>query len=93
VGGVYIIEDVETSYWTKGGLYGYPTNYGYKHPNSIIEIFKTAVDCLNGEFAQNAQTSVQHVDEIGSIVFAKNCIVITKKQKENKRIYRFAHCL
>ena len=41
--GVYIIEDIETSYWTKNGLYGYNTNYGYKHPNSIVEIFKNII--------------------------------------------------
>lgn len=26
-GGTYIVEDVETSYWTRGGLYGYTTRF------------------------------------------------------------------
>ena len=27
-GGCYIVEDIETSYWTKNGLYGYTTRWG-----------------------------------------------------------------
>jgi hypothetical protein len=46
-GGTYIIEDIETSYWTKGGLYGYETRYGYHHQNSLIEVFKDLLDDIN----------------------------------------------
>jgi hypothetical protein len=88
-GGVYIIEDVETSYWTKNGLYGYPTQYGYKHPNSIIEIFKEVADSVNSEFAGKQPNRVQHHHMIGSITFAKNCIIITKQLQED-RPYRFS---
>jgi len=88
-GGVYIIEDIETSYWTKNGLYGYHTRYGYKHPNSIIEIFKEVADSVNSEFAGNHLTQVQHTDSIGSITFSRNCIIIVKKSQP-KRHYRFS---
>lgn len=27
-GGIYIIEDIETSYWKKNNIYGYQTRYG-----------------------------------------------------------------
>lgn len=88
-GGIYIIEDIEVSYWTKFSLYGYPTNYGYKHPNSIIEIFKEVVDSVNSEFAGKRPNRVEHIDMIGSITFSKNCIII-KKQKQEERPYRFS---
>jgi len=92
-GGIYIIEDIETSYWTKNGLYGYPTNYGYKHPKSIVEIFKNATDCVNKEFmTQNIETPVQHLDNIKMIAFAYNCIIIEKGKRE-KRGYRFSQNL
>jgi len=88
--GVYIIEDVETSYWTKEGLYGYKTRYGYKHNDSILEIFKDVVDTVNQEFAgkRKNRVTVDH-DSIGSITFSRNCIIIVKKTKET-RPYRFA---
>jgi hypothetical protein len=90
--GVYIIEDIETSYWTKNNCYGYQTRYGYKHPNSIIEIFKEVADSINSEFAGKRANRVKHHNMIGSITFAKNCIIITKKIQED-RDYIFSHNL
>lgn len=91
-GGIYIIEDIETSYWTKGSIYGYPTRYGYKHANSIIEVFKDVVDGVNSEFAGEREYKVKHTNLIGSITFSQNSIIITKKTKE-RRQYRFRECL
>lgn len=91
-GGVYIIEDVETSYWTKGELYGYKTRYGYKHPDSIVEIFKEVADSINREFAGSRPNRVQHHNMIGSMTFAKNCIILTKQTRVD-RPYRFSQCL
>jgi len=91
-GGVYIIEDIETSYWTKEGLYGYQTRYGYKHPDSIVEIFKEVADSINSEFAGTRPNRVLHHNMIGSMTFAKNCIIITK-QTQIDRPYRFSRKL
>lgn len=88
VGGVYIIEDIETSYWTKGGLYGYQTRYGKGHEKSIVEIFKKSIDGVNMEFSKSTDGQVQHQKEIASISFAKNCIVVIKRQEEVRQ-YRF----
>jgi hypothetical protein len=87
-GGIYIIEDTETSYWTKNGLYGYETRYGYKHPDSIIEIFKEVADIVNAEFAGNRPSRVMHHNMIGSITFSRNCIIIVK-QTRSTRPYRY----
>jgi hypothetical protein len=104
-GGVYIIEDIETSYWITNGIYGYPTNYGYRHSKSIIEIFKDLVDEINNEFlnqqAKNLQDerlgsdlSVMARSSISSITFGQNCIIIVKKTQEEEiyanRDYRFS---
>jgi hypothetical protein len=91
-GGIYIIEDIETSYWTKTSSYGYSTNYGYKHPNSIIEIFKEVADAVNYEFAGNRPMQVLHHNLIGSITFSKNCIIIVKHTQTDKQ-YRYSHKL
>jgi hypothetical protein len=104
-GGVFIIEDIETSYWTRGGLYGYPTEYGYHHSRSIIEIFKDLLDELNDEFltARNRErqdrcleglVSRETRESIGSICFGQNCIIVLKKTAEERarytdRDYRF----
>jgi len=88
--GVYIIEDIEVSYWRQGdGIYGYKTRYGKGSPKSIIEIFKKAIDGVNAEFSRQTRGEVKHQKEIASICFHKNCIVITKKQKEELGEYRF----
>ena len=91
-GGIYIIEDIETSYWTKYGLYGYETRYGYKHPNSIIEIFKEVADSVNAEFAGPRPNRVMHHNMIGSITFSRNCIIIVKQTRPT-RPYRFSERL
>lgn len=89
-GGIYIIEDIETSYWRDGTLYGYSVKCGYKHPDSIVEIFKDAADSVNAEFAGERRTTrVQHQNKIGSITFAPNCIIIVKRTREI-RPYRYA---
>lgn len=104
-GGTYIIEDIETSYWRRGGLYGYRTRYGLGHYQSIIEIFKHLLDSINNEFlSPEDRHKVNerlhgHISEttrllISSITFAQNCIIIVKKTAEEKhfdsRNYRFA---
>ena len=88
-GGIYIIEDVETSYWSKNGLYGYKTRYGYKHKKSLVEIFKDAVDIVNDEFIkEDLNTKIQHHKQIKHVMFSTNCIIIVKGERE-ERDYRF----
>lgn len=97
-GGTYIIEDIETSYWSKSYIYKYNTNYGYKHKNSIIEFFKSLIDDINSEFLteenKNIQKSIinEKINEnnrnnISSILFYHNCIIITKKTNEELNFY------
>ena len=107
-GGVYIIEDIEVSYWTRGALYGYSAQYGYKHPMSIVEVFKHAIDAVNDEFLTDANKYALNVelnrfmssaarDAISTITFGRNCIIVTKKPKSEisnpKREYRFKQFL
>jgi hypothetical protein len=92
-GGVYIIEDIEVSYWNKNGLYGYSTQYGYKHPKSCIELFKHLVDDINSKYVNMACQSYQNNlvrmfsptvrSMIQSITFSQNCIIIQKKTDED----------
>jgi hypothetical protein len=90
-GGIYIIEDIETSYWTKHNCYNYETRYGYKHPNSLIEIFKDAIDIVNREFINDktcVPNKILHSEYIESVTFARNCIII-KKNYNVTRQYRY----
>ena len=106
-GGVYIVEDIETSYWSHGGLYGYYTNYGYRHPNSFIEKVKPIIDKINCEFllpVHNKQNdeilynfSPETMNMISTITFGQNCVIFTKKTANelvySNRHYRFSHNL
>jgi len=94
-GGIYIIEDIETSYWKKGECYSYKTEYGYKHPKSIIEIFKESIDIINREFISNTNKQllskkILHYEYIESITFSRNCIIIRKNYNADRE-YRFKY--
>lgn len=104
-GGVYIIEDIETSYWQNINLYGYIVNSGYNKKNNIVNIFKNITDIVNREFLEpedikkvnsNGQISLVNLKYISSIMFGQNCIIINKMTKDEykkygHRKYRFDH--
>ena len=104
-GGVYIIEDIETSYWVRSECYGYPTRYGYRHPRSIIEMFKQLVDDVNSHTMNDNDKQQQDSllrpfffkdtrSMIQSVHFVQNCIMIIKKTAEDheytNRKYRYS---
>ena len=93
-GGIYIIEDIETSYWKRGELYGNNYKFGYKHPQSAIEVFKHVVEDVNTRFLgpvdkvyQTKLLSRYFTPElrsmIRSITFDHNCIIIKKITAED----------
>ena len=102
-GGIYIIEDIETSYWKKSKLYGYNINSGYLNNKSIIEIFKNILDIVNSEFLtednkkilhKNSKINYDNLKYISMITFGYNCIIIKKMtlheyKKYGERKYRF----
>lgn len=84
-GGVYVIEAVEVSYWRHGHLYGHETKYGYNHPMSVVRLFRKIAECVNRAFIPSRfedYGKIHHLDSIASITFAKNCVIITKKEPE-----------
>jgi len=102
-GGVYIIEDIETSYWTNTKLYNYTVKSGYGKNNNIVNIFKEISDIVNREYLNSvdmkklikkSQVTESNLKYISSIMFGQNCIIITKMTKDQysrygKRKYRF----
>lgn len=82
-GGLYAIEDVETSYWRKGSsIYGYQVNGSFV--DQMTSLIRTEV---NSEFSSGRDdTSVQ------DILFARNMIVVRKRGKTypfHRKRYRF----
>ena len=106
-GGVYIIEDIETSYWKKSKLYGYDINSGYKNNNNIVEIFKNILDIINREFLTDENKNFikkynkidyDNLKYISMITFGANCIIIKKMtnyeyEKYGTRTYRYKNQL
>ena len=87
-GGYYIIEDIETSYWSKKmSIYG----YSLENEGSVVDYFKNVTDEVNNEF-RSRPTS-----QIGSISFMYNMIILQKKGKDDtnfiNRPYRFQQSL
>ena len=107
-GGTYVIEDIETSYWRQGVLYGYPLNYGLQDGWSCLEAFKLAVDYLNRRFLCAEDRSLlayrllsigldpQALRDVEQISFGPNCIVIRKAAAEDAPLleapYAHARC-
>lgn len=97
--GIYIIEDIETSYWKNGVCHGYPIKCGYKHHNNVVEVFKNVIDTLNSEFINKSaieypkQIPLKVIKQISLVSFQYNSIIIKKKSKNDKyyegRQYRF----
>jgi hypothetical protein len=96
-GGVYFIEDVETSYWTKGELFGNVyggggLGRGGESGQNIVEVFKKLADEANREFF--AERAAEQGDLIGgldwkaagmveSVEFGPNIIAVKKKNRKN----------
>ena len=87
-GGVYIIEDIETSYWDLPGasIYGYPIpNAGIGKHGNFVEKLKGVADVINRGMLLDNEYSVMHkaVDHLVShITFSLNCVIMHKKDKE-----------
>lgn len=106
-GGVYAIEDIETSYWKNGSLYGYTVKCGLYHKESVIEIFKHLADDVNAEYLSEHERRHQSIltwqipDEVRAMVstvsFGQNCVIVTKKTAEERkydgRPYKWPHYL
>ena len=84
LGGVYIIEDIECSYWNpQSKVYNYETGY-----LNIIDYFIKYQHEINSEFNHNTNSL-----NISTITFGPNFIVIKKRTQEEvdfyNREYRF----
>lgn len=83
-GGIYIIEDIETNYWKPNAVL-----YGYQVGNfNLMKNISTCQDMINHEFSK-----VQNTLKISTITYGQNCIIVTKRTKEEQiyfdRKYRF----
>ena len=100
-GGVYIIEDIEMNYWTRGETYGKTTAFGRDHPDSLVNQLKGLVDSVNREYLPSAAAAAggggsrsirstlgEYLDEwVSSVFFGHNCVVINKMTVEEKSIH------
>lgn len=73
-GGIYICEDLHTSYWPEYGG-------GYKNPISFIEYTKNLIDMLNAWHSSDPNLSVNsYTNSIFSIHYYDSVIVIEKRR-------------
>ena len=102
-GGVYIIEDIETSFWGKSKFYGYEFD---SQKTSIFHKLEAVYHVINNEFIPwNIQSKFKLTDlelkaliQIETMSIAYNCLIFTKKDylkyskfyRNNER-YRFNH--
>lgn len=93
-GGIYIIEDIETSYWDRKdklpsiyGMYNIP-GAGVGTRGSVVQKLKEIPEVLNRRFFNKPSFSIlkSQVDhDIASISFSRNCVILVKKVEERWR--------
>ena len=93
--GTYIIEDIETSYWLCGNLYGYTMRYGLFNRWSTIEALKLAADHLNRKFLSPEDRNLleysmmltglspESTSLINMISFAQNCVIMNRSTDQD----------
>ncbi len=92
-GGAYIIEDIETSFWDYGKIYGYNVRGGIKNVKTPFNQFLMAASSVNAEFKNNNYPSVNMLIDksilqtIEMVSFAYNSIIIIKKDKQWDKFY------
>ncbi len=105
-GGVYIVEDIETSYWRHPRVHvdGYAYPFGYQVKESFIQRSKALIDFINHEYLSPADRakvdaktdflSPETKLAISSVRFGHNCVIFRKKTADEavflNRPYRFA---
>lgn len=102
-GGLYVAEDIETSYWRQGALYGYQCNFGLGDPWSFIEIFKVVADLVNARFISEEDRQylsyrllslgfdASLADSIFSTQFFPNLVAVKKMQNFASHMYAAAY--
>ena len=90
-GGIYIIEDIETSYWRRGSLYDNTYSHGLGDRRSAVEAFKLLADFVNRRFLDPADEnflaaslldvgiSLAAASAVETVCFGRNAIVLTKR--------------
>lgn len=75
--GVYLIEDLHTSYWKEYGG-------GYRHPYSFIEFGKMLIDQLNAWHSRDAHSfaPTPFTESADSLHFYDSILVIEKRKRE-----------
>ena len=77
-GGVYVIEDIECSYWNpKSELYGYKVGYF-----DFVEYSKKFIDFINHEYSKKEDNLW-----ISSVTYAQNCVIIKKRTIEEYKYF------
>lgn len=91
-GGHYIIEDIETSYWLAGNLYGNEMRYGLFSRWSAMEALKLAADYVNRTFLSPEDRSLveysmmmaglspSSAEAISFVAFGQNCALLKKME-------------
>lgn len=89
-GGLYVVEDVETSYWNvfNARIYNYLLNdTGVGQSGNVVEFFTDLTNIINGRVqgSPNLMLFSKMEHEISSIQFAENCIIIRKELNSSDR--------
>ncbi|MDP4099352.1 class I SAM-dependent methyltransferase [Paenibacillus sp. P96] len=79
--GVYLAEDLHTSYWSEYGG-------GYRSPNSFIEYSKSLIDKLNAWHSRTPELAVDRFTETTWSLTYYDSILVIEKRPQDKPIDR-----
>ena len=76
-GGLYVVEDIETSWMNRGKIYGYDLSAGgmkKQPPGNAVEVFKNLVDVVNRKHFHRPKYSIFDGDDlISAVEFEMDC--------------------
>lgn len=78
--GVYLCEDVHTSYWDQWGG-------GYKKEGTFIEYSKNLIDDINEQYIDDNEYINKKMTDIKSVNFYDSIVVIEKRNPVNRSIH------
>lgn len=78
--GIYLCEDVHTSYWLKYGG-------GYKRRGTFIEYSKNFIDYLHPDHSEQSSFKVNKYTRSINAIHFYECIVVFEKKKREKQFY------
>ena len=86
-GGIYIIEDIETSWWKKGRIYNYTFD---ARRNNLMRYTRNLSQIINREFS-GKESKIHWMNEVDMFSICHNCLIFQKCEGDSSQLLNRAY--